>query len=334
MRHGDHLKVAILKVLSELGESAGAVRIAQQLGLNGVTVRPRTVRHYLLQLDKEGLTELVARRHGRRITERGRDELAHANIMKKVGFVATRIDELVFRMDFDLEARQGSVIANIAMIPETYLSRALEDMRPVFARGWGMSSLMAVAKAGERLGDYLVPSDTAAIATICSVTVNGILLKKGIPVTSRFGGLLEVRNDKPLRFLELIDYRGTTLDPIEVFIQARMMRVREAARTGNGIIGASFREVPSVALEVLNRLRRKMQSAGLGGIIGVGYPNQALFDIPVSEGRTGLVVVGGLNPIAAIREAGGPATIHSLATLVDFERFDSFARIRNRFPAI
>lgn len=334
MRHGDQLKVVILKALSELGESAGAARIAQQLGLNGVTVRPRTVRYYLLQLDREGLTEFVARRRGRRITERGREELAHANIVEKVGFVATRIDELVYRMNFDLDAREGTVIANIAMIPEAYLSRALEDMRPVFARGWGMGTLIALAKAGERLGDSLVPSDTVAIATVCSVTVNGILLKKGIPVTSRFGGLLEVREGKPQRFRELMDYRGTSLDPLEMFVQAGMTRVRDAARGGNGIVGASFREVPSIALEDLNRLRRKMQSVGLGGIIGLGYPNQALFDIPVSEGRTGLVVVAGLNPIAAIREAGGPVTIRSLAALVDYERFDLFERVRNRFPAI
>lgn len=328
----DRVKVAILRVLSEMAEPAGAARIHQRLLSNGVRAQPRTVRHYLMQMDREGLTRLVARRQGRELTPLGREELSHTNVVEKVGFVATRIDELVYQMDFDLEAREGTIIANIATLPASLLARALEDMKPVFTSGLGMGNRIAIARAGEMLGRFVVPDGMCAIATVCSVTVNGILLKQGIPVVSRYGGLLEISDRRPLRFVELIEYRGTTIDPLEMFIHAGMTRVREGARTGRGLVGASFREVPSVALEDLMHLRRKMQACGLGGILGVGYPNQALFEIPVSEGRTGLVVVGGLNPIAALREAGVPVTIRSLAGLVDYARFDTFDHVRNRFP--
>lgn len=330
----DALKVAILRALDEIGEPAGAVRICHRLMASGIRAQPRTIRYYLMRLDQEGLTRFVARRRGREITARGREELLHVNVVEKVGFIATRIDELVYQMDFDLEAREGTIIANIATIPAQSLARALEDMKPVIARGFGMGDRIAIARAGEKLGRLTVPDGVVAIATVCSVTVNGILLKQGIPVVSRYGGLLEVREGRPVRFVELIEYRGTTMDPLETFISAGMTRVRESVRTGHGLIGASFREVPSVALDDLARLRRKMQAVGLGGILGVGYPNQPLFDIPVSEGRTGLVVVGGLNPIAAIREAGGVVAIRPLAGLVDFARFEIFEKIRNQFPNI
>jgi len=42
----------------------------------------------------------------------------------------------------------------------------------------------------------------------CSVTINGIFLKAGIPVTSRFGGVVEIVDGKPERFISLISYEG------------------------------------------------------------------------------------------------------------------------------
>lgn len=332
MRSGTQIKMAILKALQEGGEPAGAARLRERLASSGILLQPRTVRYHLLQLDREGLTRFVSRRTGREITPRGQDELARANIIEKVGFVASKIDSLGYRMTFNLNSGTGTIIANVAVIRDSYLARALEDMKPVFTRKLGMGSRMAVAREGETLAGYHVPRGMVALGTVCSVTANGILLEEGVPVTSRFGGLLEIREGKPVRFVELIEYRGTTLDPLETFIQAGMTRVRECARGGSGIIGASFREFPSVAMDDVLRLQKRMDEFGLGGILSIGYPNQPLFDIPVAEGRTGMVIVGGLNPIAAIHEVGGQAVIQSLAGLEDFGRFHPFQIIRDRFP--
>ena len=77
--------------------------------------------------------------------------------------------------------------------------------------------------------------------TICSVTLNGVFRSHGIPMAARFGGLLELHDRQPVRFSQIINYDGTTIDPIEIFIRGRMTRVAEAARTGTGVIGAGFR---------------------------------------------------------------------------------------------
>jgi len=55
--------------------------------------------------------------------------------------------------------------------------------------------------------------DEYAVATICSVNVNGVLLAEGIPTTNRFGGLLQFIGGWLARFTQIINYDGTTLDP-------------------------------------------------------------------------------------------------------------------------
>jgi repressor of nif and glnA expression len=56
-------------------------------------------------------------------------------------------------------------------------------------------------------------------------------------------------------------------------------------------------------------------------------PNQPLFGIPVGEGRTGLVVMGGLNPAAALEEAGLNSENRSLAGLLEYRQFPEFRHL-------
>ncbi|OHE76607.1 MAG: hypothetical protein A2107_06155 [Verrucomicrobia bacterium GWF2_62_7] len=322
-------KIAILKALKEIRGPAGAARIRERLLASGLELQPRTVRFYLLQMDREGLTQSVSRRAGRQVTEQGHSELLHANIIEKVGFVASRIDSLLYRMSYDSRTMAGTIVTNLALIPKNFLMRAVEDMKPVFARRLGMGTRLAIAREGETFGATTVPAEMVALGTVCSVTASGILLKHGIPVTSRFGGLMEIREGKPVRLTALIEYSGTTLDPLEVFIRARMTRVRDCARTGNGIIGVSFREVPAAAVPEVRRIKKEMERQGLDGILAIGHPNQPLFDIPVEEGRAGLIVNGGLNPVAALCEAHGEVQFHSLAEVEEVGRFSDFHVLRD-----
>jgi repressor of nif and glnA expression len=327
------IKHLVLRALQDLDGPAGAARVAERLLAEGVDLQPRTIRFYLLQLDHDGLTRFINRRKGRELTPRGRDELAHANIIEKVGFIGSKIDALCYRMTFRHGTGMGTLIANVATLPASTLARAIENMKPVFARRLGMGNRVALAREGQILGGLKVPSGMVALGTVCSMAVNGIMLAEKIPVNSRFGGLLEIREGKPIRFLELLEYRGTTIDPLEFFINAKMTRVRECAETGTGVIGASFREVPSVALDEVHRISREMERQGLGGIMAIGRPNQPLMNIPVAEGRTGMIVIGGLNPIAALHEAGTQVTFKSLVGLEDSSLFMPFQTLRDRFPS-
>ena len=324
----DRTDAAILKILAQHERPVGATRIARELFGMGFEVRPRTIRFRLGGLDDAGLTARVSRRAGRQILPAGREELSRMHVMEKVGFVAAKVDMLAYRMTFEPLESRGSIIANVATVRKPDAARALRVVGPILDAGLGLGNRIAWAEQGDVLAGVRIPVGRVGLATVCSVVVNGILLKQGIPVVSRFGGLLELRNRQPVRFVQLIDYGGTTVDPLEIFIRAGMTSVAACARTGNGVIGASFREVPTVALDAVMRARQERRAFGMSGILALGQPNQPLLDIPVSEGRTGMIVIGGMNPFAAMVEAGIPLELESLSGLETWDRFSPHEELR------
>ncbi len=73
-----------------------------------------------------------------------------------------------------------------------------------------------------------------------------------------------------------------------------------------------------------------MDSLGLGGILAIGAPNRPLLGINVAEGKTGMIVSGGMNPFAAMSEAGVSVEIESLSCLEHCSRFSHFEDIARR----
>jgi repressor of nif and glnA expression len=165
------------------------------------------------------------------------------------------------------------------------------------------------------------------LGTVCSVTINGIFLKTGIPVVSRFGGLLQVEKEGPSRFTALISYEGSSLDPILVFIKSGMTSVSKAVRQRTGNVLASFREIPVVSVDKALEIQEKLNAIGIGGILIIGNPNQPLFEMPVGMDKAGMVVIGGLNPIAALEEAGIPTESTAMAVLHDYSDLTPFKEL-------
>ena len=139
-----------------------------------------------------------------------------------------------------------------------------------------------------------------------------------------------LKDGKPMGFLEMIDYDGTTIDPLEVFIRSAMTNYLGAIADGNGLIGASFREVPAASRALVVDLAEKAAAVGLGGFMEIGQPGQSLFNIPVSEGRAGAVVIGGLNPVAVLEEMGFRVISRALSGLLDFNRLFHYEELKSR----
>jgi repressor of nif and glnA expression len=154
--------------------------------------------------------------------------------------------------------------------------------------------------------------------------MNGVLLKAGVPTEYRFGGLLEVRNSKPRRFAAIIDYAGTSLDPSEQFIRAKMTSVSQAAQTGNGKILGVFRTIPAPARETFEEKLALLREAGINSVYAVGNTSEPLCQIPVSLNRIGIVQLGGLNAIAAAVEAGIEIENIAESGLIDYHQLVSF----------
>jgi repressor of nif and glnA expression len=316
----------ILKILNDSPQPLGARVIARLLKDHGVYLGERAVRYHLKLLDERGLTRLVSR-DGRLITEPGIEELGNALVRDKVGFAIARIELLALRTDFDLEKGTGLVPVNVSFFPKRKFKKALQAMKPAFDAGICVSDLVAVAHEGEQLGDLIIPAGKIGLATVCSIVINGTLFKAGVPMDSRFGGILQIRDHKPLRFVELIHYAGSSLDPSEVFIRAGMTSVREVARTGNGKILANFREIPALCHPIAENVVSKLKEAGLEGLMVMGNTSEPVCEIPMELNRIGMILIGGLNPIAAAEEAGIEAENYAMSTVFEYQRLKQFQEV-------
>ncbi|HPD60462.1 MAG TPA: NrpR regulatory domain-containing protein [Thermodesulfobacteriota bacterium] len=322
--------IAILNILHETQRPLGGTRIAQKLQEIGYDLSQRTVRYYLEKMDKNGLTQNLGKR-GRIITPKGAEEIKNAFVIDKVGVIASKIDTLTYQMDFSLRKLKGKIILNISTINRKDFQKAVPYIQRVFQAGLGMGRLVVLGFPGDKFGNKLIEDPQIAIGTVCSVTINGVLLREGIYTTSRFGGILELVKGRPLRFTEIINYDGSSLDPLEIFIKGRITSVYQATISGNGKIGASFREFPAVAFQKVEKIKKKLDQIGLGDILMIGKPGRPLLGIPVSDGRVGMIVAGGLNPLAAVEECGITTENTAMGTLFEFDKLIPFWELQGTF---
>lgn len=322
-------ELLILKTLNNSRTALSSSKIADELHSLGHEISERTVRLYLQQLLGQGLTVNNGKK-GHVISEKGLKELECSKIIEKVGFLSAKIDQMTYRMNFDLNTTSGSVVINITLVDPEVFAQSIPYIARVFADGYAMGNLVTFLGPGERLEHITIPEGMIGVGTVCSITLNGVLLKHGVPTNSRFGGLLELVNKKPVRFVEIIMYDGTSIDPLEVFIRSGMTNYMGAIKTGSGRIGASFREFPAESRDTVERLGEKLKRIGLGGLVTIGRPGQSVLDIPVSEGRIGAIVIGGLNPVSILEETGIRAYSRALGGLIDFTRLFRYNEMGNR----
>lgn len=322
-------ELTILRVLRNAGTPLTSSSIAAEMTSLGYEISERTVRHYLQAMDLEGLTGNGARK-GHEITERGLRELESTKIIERVGLLSAKIDQMTYRMNFDLNTTSGTVVINVTIVDPRQLAPCIPSISKVYRDGYAMGHFITFLGPGESAGHTTVPEGMIGVGTVCSITLNGVLLKHGIPTVSRFGGLLEIENAVPQRFVEIIMYDGTSIDPLEVFIRSGMTDYMGAIETGAGRIGASFREFPAESRDLVRQLGEKLARIGLGGLVRIGQPGQALLEIPVSEGRVGAIVIGGLNPVSILEETGVRAYSRALAGLIDFSKLFRYEEMESR----
>ncbi len=315
--------LAILKVLNESGEPLGSITIARELQRYGVNLSERAVRYHLRVMDERGYTQ-PGGRDGRSITPLGVEELQIALAPDQIGFVLDKLELLAFQTTFNPRKRTGLLPINTSVFSQERFKKALSAMRDAFKAGLCVSHLVAVGREGERLGSVVIPAGNVGLATVCSVAVNGVLLKAGVPVESRFGGVLEMCNSRPRRFTAIINYEGTSIDPSEQYMRASMTSVGKAARTGNGRILANFRELPAPARPIVEKTVEQLKEAGINGLYVLGQTGEPVCQIALGANRLGMVLLGGMNPVAAAVEAGVEVHNFSESGLIAFERLVSY----------
>ncbi|HEY9246678.1 MAG TPA: NrpR regulatory domain-containing protein, partial [Candidatus Methanoperedens sp.] len=269
-------------------------------------------------LDERGLTKRLGY-DGRIITGQGINELNNALVGDRLGFIISRIEKLIYDTTFDLKTHQGNVIINTSIIDKNDIDRTLEIIRHIICSDYPISPYMKLIEEGTITSDFRIPEGKIGLATMCSITVDGILLKNGIPVNTRYGGILAVKDKKPDHFEDIIIYNGTTVDPMRIFISRKMTRVLDTVDKGSGKLLANLREIPASALSEAEKLLESVMRYRIGGIARVGEPGFPVFNAPVDKGKVGVVVYAGVNAMAAVEETGIKVNTYPISTVMDFK---------------
>lgn len=310
--------IEILRILYENHEAIGARLIADRMNERGYPIGERGVRYHLRILDERGLTQRQGY-DGRVITDVGIDELNNALVGDRLGVIITKIEKLIYDTTFDLKTGEGGVITNTSIIDKDELDSTMEILRHVIYDGCSISPYIRLVEEGTVTQDIKIPEGKIGISTMCSITVDGILLKNGIPASTKYGGILDIKNSKPTHFDDVIMYNGTSIDPMRIFINKKMTRVLDAVDSGSGKLLANVREVPEAAISETGKVLDSVMEMEIGSVAEIGKPGKPVLDAPVDAGKVGIAVYAGVNSMAAVEESGINVVTHPISTIVDFK---------------
>nr|WP_321496567.1 DUF128 domain-containing protein [uncultured Methanolobus sp.] len=238
---------------------------------------------------------------------------------QRIQFTSSKIEDLMFRTTFNPKTMEGDVIVNLSLIDKQDYDDVFKIFSMAINSGLSVSPLLKILHEGDSIGDRKIAEGEVGFATVCSITIDGLLLKAGVMVKPRFGGLVEIRDGEPIRFTNVLTYQSTTIDPLEVLMSQELTSVMSMLKTGSGKILANLREAPMVARDVIDSTLADMVDAGINGILEVGEPNTRILDVPVERDHLGIVVIGGTNPMAIVQEHGISIRTNAMSTLIDIK---------------
>jgi len=239
--------------------------------------------------------------------------------MSDLMFIISRIENMMYEVTFDPVKRKGKIIINISIVNESDLKKIIGLFRQAVHSGLAVSPFMKIIRAGEKIGNLKIESGKAGIASACSITIDGVLLKAGIPVKPKLGGVVEIHEGSPLRFTDVLTYDSTTIDPLDVFMSQELTSVTQMINTGSGKILANMREAPMSARNRIEVVLDSLVNAGFSCILEVGEPNNDILGVQVGRDKLGIAVIGGTNPMALVQENDLEIDTRELSILLDIE---------------
>ncbi len=289
----------------------GAKRLSELMADRGFVLSDRAVQYYLSYLDTMGFTEKIGNQ-GRILTRAGRDETDNALVDDRIGFVISKLERLAYRSTFDPATSTGDVAYNLSIVPIESFEKVKIAFDEVVKSGCGFFNSYRIIDRDPR-----VPSGSVGFITICSISMDGVFQRNGIPVKMAYGGRLEIEQGTPKQFKDLIGYRGTTIDPLELFISSGLTSISRFARSKTGIALANVREVPCSAKTKVEETISLMNNCGF--VFPVAMGNQ-VFNLPYNPFRISIVAFSGLNYIGNTVEHGIEITTEIGAGNIQFSK--------------
>lgn len=287
--------IEILRILKDHQEPVGAKRLSELMSERGFVLTDRAVQYYLSYLDDVGFTKKVGNR-GRLLTPKGISETERALVDERVGYIISRLERLAFKSDFNPETGKGNVGYNLSVVPEEQVDGVSKAFDEVIGSGYSFFSRYRIIDKDPR-----IPPDHVGFLTVCSITMDGVLQKMGVPVRMAYGGVINIEKGNPMGFSNLIGYRGTTVDPLSLFIRSGNTGIGRTCSEGTGSVLANVRQVPEDAEDIVSEGSRLMRENGFLFPVATG---RGVLNTPVESCRISLVAYSGMNLIGNASEKG------------------------------
>ncbi len=224
-------------------------------------------------------------------------------------FTLARIENLMQQVSLDTATMKGKIITNTSLVEKKNLEETLHIFYDTIQSGLAVCPMI---KLEDEDGNGRVK-----IKTACSLTISGMLLKHGIPIRPKGGGIIEVVEREPARFTDMLMYWATTIDPIDILTAQELTDITGMMRTGNGRILGNLQEAPMLARDRIEEVLDEMANVEFTGVLELGEPNMDVLGLSVERDHLGIALVGGTNLIAAAREEGIDIDHESISGLTD-----------------
>lgn len=230
---------------------------------------------------------------------------------EKIPFVNSRSWNLIHKTDYNYETKEGNIVANISYLNKKDIDIALDIIKDTY------NKLPKHINPHYKLLDHPTDNDKIGLATVCSLSIDGILINNGIMSTPQYGGLLEL--GKPPLFIEMISYNGSSIDPHKIFIFKNLCNINQKVNPKKLL--ASIKEIPYIARDKSEEILKEINKDGLP-IYKIGKPRELVYNAKVDNYNFGIVAGSGLNSIATIKEAGIEVEVKARETNYPLEKMD------------
>lgn len=253
----------LLRLIDE-NEPIGSIRLVEQMQRRGYSIKGRTIRLMLSDLDEAGLTEKVAGK-GRRLTDRGRSELERGDVSGRLESIREQIATLTSRVTYDPTDDTGELVAGAITVPEDALDRAFDVLEPLHESSVG-PILVSVTDDGRG-------RDGVELAVPSSISIDGVLLSHGINSRLITAGLVEYDGDVR-RYIDAISGENATMDVTSLLVEAGRTDVESCLAGDTGVFVVDNREFPVTRFEEGRDLATATRE-GIGGAVDLRRPRES-----------------------------------------------------------
>lgn len=257
-------------------EPIGSIRLVELMQRRGYSIKGRTIRVTLSELDEAGLTEKVPGK-GRRLTEAGRAELARGNVSGRLERIRERISTLTSQVTYDPIEDAGALVTSTVTVPEADLDGALDSLERLDESPLGPILVSVDSR----------PDGTYRLSVPSSLTLDGVLLTHGIDVELVTAGLVEYTAEsgdeaddaagnggRIVRYVDAISGEGSTVDVVSLLVEAGRTDVSSVASSGSGLLVVDNREFPLTRYGEAADLSAATRDR-LGGVLDLRRPRES-----------------------------------------------------------